>query len=128
MLLFSTSIASQMWCLGRFLPLHIGSLVPEGDRFWDNYLMLLTIMDYVFAPLTTPAKADYVPLTSVCLHVSRGSLRVCIPSNECFDLIPFVWALCNVCVSGLSASRLCDLACTTLHTLLQLSTNPISTQ
>ena len=47
--------ATQMWCLGHFLPLFIGHLVPEGDIFWDNFLMLLTIMDYVFArshPLT----------------------------------------------------------------------------
>ena len=52
--------ATQMWCLGRFLPLLIGHLVPEGDIFWDNFLMLLTIMDYVFAPVTSADKADYV--------------------------------------------------------------------
>ena len=51
-----------MWCLGRFLPLLIGHLVPENDSFWDNFLMLLTIMDYVFAPVTTPDKADYVAM------------------------------------------------------------------
>ncbi len=47
---------------GRFLPLLIGHLVPEGDCFWDNFLMLLTIMDYVFAPVTTADKADYVAM------------------------------------------------------------------
>lgn len=54
--------ATQMWCLGRFLPLLIGHLVPEGDIFWDNFLMLLTIMDYVFAPVTSADKADYVAM------------------------------------------------------------------
>ncbi len=58
----SFCIATQMWCLGRFLPLLIGHLVPEGDCFWDNILMLLTIMDYVFAPVTTADKADYVAM------------------------------------------------------------------
>lgn len=55
-------IATQMWCLGRFLPLLIGSKVPEGDLFWENFLMLLTVMDYVFAPTTTADKADYVTM------------------------------------------------------------------
>ena len=57
-----TCIATQMWCLGRFLPLLIGHKIPEGDVFWENYLMLLTIMDYVFAPATTADKADYVSM------------------------------------------------------------------
>lgn len=47
---------------GHFLPLLIGHLVPEGDIFWDNFLMLLTIMDYVFAPVTSADKADYVAM------------------------------------------------------------------
>ena len=54
--------ATQMWCLRRFLPLLIGHLVPEGNSFWDNFLMLLTIMDYVFAPVTTADKADYIAM------------------------------------------------------------------
>ena len=52
--------ATQMWCLGRYLPLLVGHLVPEGDLNWDNFLLLLTIMDYVFSPVTTSDKADYV--------------------------------------------------------------------
>lgn len=54
--------AAQMWCLGRFLPLLIGHLVPEDHLFWDNFLQLLTIMDYVFAPCTTADKADFVAM------------------------------------------------------------------
>ena len=52
--------ASQAWCLARFLPLLIGDLVPENDEKWDNYLDLLKIMEYVFTPVTTEAKADYL--------------------------------------------------------------------
>ena len=28
-----------MWCLGRFLPLLIGHFIPEGDSFWENFLL-----------------------------------------------------------------------------------------
>lgn len=49
-LFFLLILASQLWCLGRLLPLLIGDLVPDDDPYWDNYLLLLTIVDYVFAP------------------------------------------------------------------------------
>ena len=47
------SSASQAWCLGRFFHLLVGGLVPEGDEKWENYLHLLTIVDYIFAFVTT---------------------------------------------------------------------------
>jgi len=55
-------IASQAWCLGRFLPLLIGDLVPYDDKHWDNYLDLLKIMEYVFAPVTTMGKMSYLEM------------------------------------------------------------------
>ena len=39
-----------MWCLGRLLSLMIGNDVPQGDKSWSCFLLLLTIIDYVFAP------------------------------------------------------------------------------
>lgn len=54
--------ATQIWCLGRFLPVLVGHLVPEGNSYWDNFLTLLTIIDHVFAPVTTPDKADNVAM------------------------------------------------------------------
>ena len=45
--------ACQMGCLGHFLPLIIGDLVPYKDPHWDNYIMLLDIVDEVFAHVTT---------------------------------------------------------------------------
>ena len=38
-----------MWTLGRFLPLVIGHIIPEGDEYWENFLRLLDIMDILFA-------------------------------------------------------------------------------
>lgn len=43
-------VAIQMWTLGRFLPALIGEYVPEDDCNWTNYLNLLHITDYLFAP------------------------------------------------------------------------------
>ena len=53
MLLNTICLASQMWCLLRLLPLIMGDLVPEGDPYWENYLTLLKIINYVFAPVTS---------------------------------------------------------------------------
>ena len=49
-----------MWCLGRHLPLLIASFIPEGHPHWENFLVLLSIIDHVFAPITTSDKADYI--------------------------------------------------------------------
>ena len=57
---FHVYSASQMWCLGRYLPLIVGDLVPSENLHWDNYIMLLDIVDEIFAPVTTPDRADYV--------------------------------------------------------------------
>ena len=39
----------QMWTLGRFLPLAVGHLIPDGNENWENFLLLLEIMDIIFA-------------------------------------------------------------------------------
>ena len=49
-----------MWCLGLLLPLMIGELFPEGGEHWLNFLRLLTIMDYLFAPLMTAECIDHL--------------------------------------------------------------------
>lgn len=43
--------AAQMWCLGRFLPLIIGNLVPSEDERGQLFNMLLDINDIVFPPV-----------------------------------------------------------------------------
>ena len=49
-----------MWCLARVLPFVIGEFVAEDDDHWSNFLNLLTVMDFVFAPTTTVDKANLV--------------------------------------------------------------------
>lgn len=49
-MLISISVAAQMWCLSRLLPLMIGDKIPEDDSNWKNFILLLEIIDYIFAP------------------------------------------------------------------------------
>ncbi|GFS56753.1 uncharacterized protein LOC106175700 [Trichonephila inaurata madagascariensis] len=43
--------ASQMWVLMRILPLLIGDKVPYNNDFWNLYLLMLTIIDTLMAPV-----------------------------------------------------------------------------
>ena len=38
-----------MWLFGRLLPILIGSSVPEDNERWQNFLLLLDIVDIMFA-------------------------------------------------------------------------------
>lgn len=49
-----------MWCLARLLPLMIGEKVNEGNAHWVNFLLLLSIVDYVFAPIISNDSVAYV--------------------------------------------------------------------
>lgn len=49
-----------MWCLARLLPLMIGIHVPSDDQHWENFLQLMTIVDYVFAPVTSTDVLAYL--------------------------------------------------------------------
>ncbi|KAL1255350.1 hypothetical protein QQF64_013411 [Cirrhinus molitorella] len=42
-----------MWCLLRLLPLMIGDLVPQENKFWELLLLLLNCMEYIFSPALT---------------------------------------------------------------------------
>ena len=72
--LFSNSLklASQMWLLGRLLPVMIGHFVPDVDIFWKNYLLLLKIMDYLFSPITSQGNCQYLQV-----HLQYMYLCVC---------------------------------------------------
>ena len=52
--------ASEMWCLARLLPLMICDYVNEDDDKWQLFLDLLTIMDYIFAPIANMDIVSYV--------------------------------------------------------------------
>lgn len=54
-------LAAQMWLLGRILPLIVGGLVDSEDLKedfrWQNFLLLMDIVDLLFAPMS---KSDHV--------------------------------------------------------------------
>ena len=54
--------ATEMWCLGRFLPLLVGDLVPEDNAHWEHFLQLLQIIDYLFAPRTSIAITQHMAI------------------------------------------------------------------
>lgn len=51
-----------MWCLARLLPLMIGKDISTDDDHWWNYLLLLEILDYVFAPTLTSQSVAHLKL------------------------------------------------------------------
>ena len=38
----------------------IGSMIPEGDSHWNNFLLLLRIIDYIFAPVSSDDIIPYI--------------------------------------------------------------------
>ena len=74
--------ASQMWCLARLLPLYIGEHIPVGDPHWENFLLLLTIVDYCLAPLVSEDWAAYL---HEIIDVHHKEFKVLYPS---FRLTP----------------------------------------
>ena len=64
----------QMWTFGRFLPLVIGHLVPEEDEYWQNFIRLLEIMDYLFARTFFAEDCGYLESLISDHHVSFKEL------------------------------------------------------
>lgn len=48
-----------MWLLGRILPIVIGDLVPEDDK-WQNFLTMMRIVDLLFCSKTTADHVGYL--------------------------------------------------------------------
>ena len=51
-----------MWYLGRLLPLILGNVVPHGDQNWECFLLLLRVVDYVFAPVISHDITSYLKI------------------------------------------------------------------
>ena len=49
-----------MWCLARLFPLMIGTRVSRDSPHWRNFLCLLTIMDYILAPVLSNDIVSYL--------------------------------------------------------------------
>ena len=56
-----------MWCLARLLPLMIGDRVSDDDEYWKNFLLLLDILDYVFAPVISTDCVAHLKVL-ICEH------------------------------------------------------------
>uniref|UniRef100_A0A1X7UBD0 C2H2-type domain-containing protein n=1 Tax=Amphimedon queenslandica TaxID=400682 RepID=A0A1X7UBD0_AMPQE len=54
--------ATQIWYLARLLPLMIGEHIPVDNDNWNNFMLLVTIVDYIFAPLTSDEISSYVAM------------------------------------------------------------------
>lgn len=57
-----TILASQMWLLGRLLPCMIGGNIPQNDEKWQNLLLLLQIVDILFAPVISLDEVAYLQI------------------------------------------------------------------
>ena len=68
-------VASQLWCLGRYLPLLIGDLIPERNENWECFLLLLEIMDILFAPCISEDQVSYL---RILIKVCKYTYIVCI--------------------------------------------------
>ena len=51
-----------MWCLVRLLPLLIGELVDYEEIHWECFKLILTVMNYAFAPVTSVDAALYLKM------------------------------------------------------------------
>lgn len=49
-----------MWLLGRILPIVIGDLVPEDDEKYGNYILMMKIVDILFAPKLSEDHVGYL--------------------------------------------------------------------
>ena len=53
-------IASQAWTFAAILPLIVGHMIPEDDLHWECYLLLLQIIQYSTAKVTSSSSSSYL--------------------------------------------------------------------
>jgi hypothetical protein len=53
--------ASQMWSLSTLLPLMIGSLIPENNKYWENYIRLLLINNLIMSRNVSIKIINFLP-------------------------------------------------------------------
>ena len=46
--------------LGEVATSNVGEDVPVGDQHWESFFMRITIVDYVFAPITSSDVIQYI--------------------------------------------------------------------
>ena len=63
-----------MWSLGRLLPFMVGRFIPQEDEYWENYLLMLQITDYLLAPEITADEVAHLKILIEMHHTSFVSL------------------------------------------------------
>ena len=53
-------VAAQMGLLGKVIALILAKYVPINDEHWQNYILLLLIIDYILAPKITEDEVAYL--------------------------------------------------------------------
>lgn len=81
------TIASQMWLLGRLLPQMIGSWIPRDNEHWLLYLLLLDVIDILFAPDVT--EEDIALLSVLILDHHNDFVRL-YPDASVIPKIHFI--------------------------------------
>ena len=77
-----------MWCLARLLPLIIGSMIQVDDDYWSNFLLLLEMIDYIFA-LTLSSEA--VAQLKILINDHHQSFKMLYPNcpNTAYNMLFF---------------------------------------
>ena len=80
-------VASQMWLLGRLLPVMVGNKVPQDDERWKNYVMMVEITDHLFAPRYT---ADDVGYLEHLIQLHHSQFAELYPSNSIIPKMHYI--------------------------------------
>ena len=67
-------LAAQWWFLARKFPLMIGDMIPENDKHWENFLLLLTILNYLMAPVISSDNVAFLRLLIEQHHIGFKEL------------------------------------------------------
>ena len=73
-------IAAQMGLLGRLLPVLIAEDIPLCDEYWQNFLLLREIIDFILAPELLEDEVPYLQLL-IGEHHYKGAVAI---GNHCF--------------------------------------------
>lgn len=79
--------ASQMWLLGRILPLLIADHVPSDDDYWQLFLQLMEIVDHLFCP---EACEDQVGYLSVLINDHHKEFIKIYPNESVIPKMHFM--------------------------------------
>lgn len=84
---YNNIAASQMWTLGRLLPVMIGHIIPEDNAHWLHFLEVLDILDLIFSPFVRPETPGYL---EVLLEQNLQAFHNLYPDNSILPKMHFL--------------------------------------